>query len=128
MAPVNTENTPGNDASFRWRQNFINVKAFLMMVGNDQCEPPRDPRNLDTGRGGGRGGGGGSAGQRAGSTMPLYVFLLREHVRFCVTQSREAGVFYLNVLWKMHWSLKTHRGTRKEIKVLFNYSKAQCKG
>lgn len=44
MAPVNTENTPGNDVSFRWRQNIINVKVFLTVVGNDQREPPGTPR------------------------------------------------------------------------------------
>lgn len=52
--------------------------------------------------------------------------------RACVflrdTESRDARVFYLIVLWKMLWSLKTHRGSRREIKVLLNYSEAQCKG
>lgn len=45
----------------------------------------------------------------------------------CDTESRKTRVLYLNVLRKMHWNLKTHGGTRKEIKVLFNYSEARCK-
>lgn len=44
VGPVNTENIPGNDMSFRWRPNIINVKVFLTVVGDDQCEPTRNPR------------------------------------------------------------------------------------
>lgn len=88
VGPVNTENTSGNGMYFRWRQNIINAKVFLTVVGNDQCEPPRDLQSTAAGRGGGGrgGGGGGDTGQRAGSAMPIWIFLLREQVCFCVTQ------------------------------------------
>lgn len=57
-------------------------------------------------------------GQRVGSVMPNNIFLLRERVCFYTTQrGGEARVFDLNMFWKMHWSLKTHGGTRREIKV-----------
>lgn len=85
LAPVNTKNIPGDNVSFRWRQNIINVKVFLMVVGNEQHEPPRDPQSMAT-EGGGRRGGGGSVGQRLGSVMSICIFLLRKHVCFRVTQ------------------------------------------
>lgn len=70
-APADVENTPGDDVSFRWRQNVVNVKVFLRVVGNDQREPPGDPPEHGCGGEGG-GGGEGGARQRVGSAMSIW--------------------------------------------------------
>lgn len=47
--------------------------------------------------------------QRVGSAMPIGIFLLRDHVHFCVTQRVGQPEFSTLLLWKMHLSLKTCR-------------------
>lgn len=43
MALAGAKITLGNDVPISWRQNIINVKAFLTVMWNDQSETPRDP-------------------------------------------------------------------------------------
>lgn len=99
VAVADTKITLGNDVPISWRQNIVNVKAFLTMMWNDHCEPPGAPCSMDV-----EGGDRRTLEKNVGSVYAAYLYLSPKWpcVFLCDRESKEARDLYLNVLWKRH--------------------------